>query len=161
MSTSFPELDLYYGLLSGMIFDIPYSICGLLSAVASRSNYRVLILGAFMALMSGTQIATACTTSFGVLVGMRWLFAMFAAMLEPTCYSLVADYFPSYRRAQANSFLAAGNYFGMGFSSASIILIKNLGWRKAQIVISGMGVLSGALALLFLREPRQEQKKKQ
>ena len=32
MSAAFPQLDLYYGMLSGMIFDIPYSISGLLAS---------------------------------------------------------------------------------------------------------------------------------
>lgn len=129
MSASFPQLDLYYGLVSGMVFDVPYSICGLMASMLCSSKYRVYVLGIFMMLMSLTQTATAMTTSFGVVVLMRWIFAMFGSCLEPMAFSLVADYFPSYRRAQANSCLNAANYFGMGFSSASIILIKNLGWR--------------------------------
>ena len=112
-----------------------------------------------MLFMSGTQVATALTTSFGFLFAARWIFAMFASSLEPLCYSIVGDYFPSYRRAQANSFLNAGNYFGMGCSSLSIILIKSLGWRKAQLVISGLGVLFGSMSLLFLREPRYGKEK--
>ena len=53
MGTSFPQLDLYYGLLSGLVFDVPYSICGLLMAGLCTSKYRVMILGAFMLSMSG------------------------------------------------------------------------------------------------------------
>lgn len=86
---------------------------------------------------------------------MRWLYAMFASAVEPLCYSLIADYFPSYRRAQANSFLQAGNYFGMGLSSASILLIKRFGWRLALTAISSVGLVVGSLSLLFLRDPRK------
>ena len=54
MSAAFPEMNVYYGMLSGMCFDIPYSICGLLSTVICSSRYRVAVLGVFVIIMSGT-----------------------------------------------------------------------------------------------------------
>ena len=54
MGTAFPEMNVYYGMLSGMCFDIPYSICGLLSTVICGFRYRVAVMGLFALFMSCT-----------------------------------------------------------------------------------------------------------
>ena len=155
ISAAFPEMNKYYGLLTGMVYDIPYSICGLLSTTLCQSTHRVGILGLFMILISSTQITSAWTSTFSVIILMRWVLAMFSSSLEPLCYSLTADYFPSYRRAKANAILQAGTYFGLGFSSVSILLIKQMGWRQALSVIGSIGVAAGLLSWTILKDPRR------
>lgn len=54
LSAAFPQLNLYYGFLNGMVYDVPYSICGLLASGVCSSRFRVAILGIVAIFMSST-----------------------------------------------------------------------------------------------------------
>ena len=70
-------------------------------------------------------------------------------------FSLVSDFFPADRRTTANSILSVANYIGIGLSSLSIILIKNVGWRKAYLAMGVLGLL-GSLGLIPFKNPKRE-----
>lgn len=160
MSSSFPQLDSYYGVLSGAAYTIPYSIVGLLSGYLTKSKRRVLLLGLIMITISVFQSITGVTTSFGILCLMRVLHGGLSAATNPLSFSIVADYFPPEKRGTANAVLSTGNFVGIALSSLSILGIKALGWRKSYQFMAVIGVMSGFFSLLMVREPPKKPSKK-
>lgn len=79
MSAAFPELHAWYGLLSGFIYDVPYSLFGLLSGYLCTTRHRVAITGILMILLSSTQVLTGVTTSFFTVVLMRFLHSVYSS----------------------------------------------------------------------------------
>ena len=93
MSLSFPQLDTYYGMLSGIAYNLPYSIFGLFAGYLTRFKNRGFILGIVTVIVSSFHLATGITQSFGVLVAMRFLHGAVCSVTGPLSYSLVADFF--------------------------------------------------------------------
>ena len=147
MSTSFPQLDQYYGFLSGLAYNLPYSICGLFAGYLTKSKKRSLLLGLVTILVSSFHFTTSVTTSFGVLCGMRFLHGAVCSVTGPLSYSLVADFFPPERRGTANAILTTGSFIGIALSSISILGIKSIGWRATYQVMAALGLLGGLLGL--------------
>lgn len=151
-------MDSYYGVLSGAAYTIPYSIVGLLSGYLTKSKRRVLLLGLIMMTISVFQSITGFTTSFGVLCLMRVLHGGLSAATNPLSFSIVADYFPPEKRGTANAVLSTGNFVGIALSSLSILGIKALGWRKSYQFMAVVGVITGFLSMLMVREPPKYKK---
>lgn len=94
IAKSYPELNLSYGLVSGFVYTIPYSIMGLfMGALADKYNRKVM-LSTIIILASFTQVLTGVVDSFFVLCGMRVLHGCFNSATNPLAYSLVSDIIP-------------------------------------------------------------------
>ena len=129
ISTAYPELDTYYGLLVGLAYTLPYSISGLYAGSLTRTyNRRAMMIGVITAL-SLFQISTGLFDSFLVLAIFRFLHGTISSAINPLAFSLVSDYFPANKRSTANAILSSANFVGIALSSMTILLIKNIGWR--------------------------------
>jgi MFS family permease len=84
---------------------------------------------------------------------MRVLLGVFTAACNPPALGLIRDYFPPNSRTLANSVFLASDYLGCCFSSLSIILIENYGWREDYEITGLFGIIFGAVALFYLKEP--------
>jgi len=78
---------------------------------------------------------------------------IFEAGTGPPAYSLIADYFPVEKRTTANSVYSLGIYIGQALSSLTTLLINNLGWQWAFIIIGIIGVCFGVIGAILIREP--------
>jgi MFS family permease len=154
MSSSFPQLDSYYGLLSGLAYNLPYSICGLFAGYLTKSKHRSMLLGIVTVLVSSFHLTTGITNSFGVLVAMRFLHGAICSVTGPLSYSLVADYFAPEVRGTANAILSTGSFIGIALSSISILCIKSAGWRNAYIFMGSVGILTGLLGMT-IKSPKK------
>lgn len=147
MSTSFPQLEQYYGFLSGLAYNLPYSICGLFAGYLTKTPKRSLLLGMVTILVSSFHFTTSLTTSFGVLCAMRFLHGAVCSVTGPLSYSLVADFFPPENRGTANAILTTGSFIGIALSSISILAIKSIGWRSTYQIMAALGIIGGLLGL--------------
>ena len=158
MATAFPQLQGYYGLLSGLFFTLPYSTVGLFAGALGKSKKRVLILGLLTMLVSSIHFTNGITSSFFIICLMRFLHGAFSSVINPLSFSLVADYFPPEKRGTANAILSTGNFLGVALSSITIILIKAAGWRATYGAMGVIGVAIGLLSAGAMKEPKPEQK---
>lgn len=100
------------------------------------------------------------TSTFGVLVAMRFLHGAVCSVTGPLSYSLVADYFPPEVRGTANAILTTGSFIGIALSSISILAIKQVGWRNSYRIMAAVGVIAGILGMTIKRPIRKYSKKK-
>lgn len=124
IAADYPPLKNWYGMLSGLIYTVPYSFAGLIAGNMSDKVNRKFFLGIVIMLASLTMGISGAVNSFAVLAVMRVFHAMMNSASNPLSFSLIADYFPPDKRATANSIIQAGNYLGVGVSSLSIMLIS-------------------------------------
>jgi MFS family permease len=91
---------------------------------------------------------------------MRVLCGAMNSATNPLTFSLVADYVRPERRATANSVLTASSYVGIAISSLSILMIKETGWRLSYMLMGLVGVVLGAITIIFIREPKRVAKQR-
>jgi len=94
IGAAFPEMASQYGLLSGPAFSISYAIAGIfMGLLVDKYNRKNLLAGACI-IWGLTQIISGSTSSFAVMIGMRFILGLFVSMVEPAAFSLMGDYFP-------------------------------------------------------------------
>ena len=155
ISTAYPQLDAWYGLLQGLIYTLPYASAGLIVGKMSDNVNRSVLLGTVVILASLTMGISGFVNSFAVLALMRIFHGMMNSATNPLSFSIICDYFPPDMRATANSIIQAGNYIGVGVSSLSILLISKYGWRTCYGMMAASGVILGLGAIAFIREPER------
>ena len=151
----YPQLQEYYGLLSGVLFALPLSVCTIFMGLATDKVSRKWLLGIGCISWSLIGCATGYFNSFMVFAVCRVALGITQATCNPAAYSLIRDMFPPNRRATANSIYSSGIYVGNAISSLCISLIKDFGWRQDFIIPGYVGVVFGVCGLLFLREPER------
>jgi MFS family permease len=156
LSTAFPQMDSYYGFLSGFAYTVPYSIFGLFSGYLTKSKQRNLMLCMIMIMTSCFHLTAGATTSFGVLCAMRILHGALSSATNPLSYSLVADYYPPEKRGTPNAILSTGNFVGIALSSISILLIKSFGWRTTYAIMGIVGIVPAVMGLFLINDPRKD-----
>jgi MFS family permease len=124
---------------------------GLLVDKVSRKK---LLCGAVIAFSMSTVIS-ATTSSFAVMLLMRFFLGALVSATEPAGFSMLGDLFPRTVRTTANSIVGTGSYLGSGLASFLIMIVGSYGWRAAYAVKGGFGILIGLSALLVLREPER------
>ena len=105
MSTFYPELKNWYGLLAGIVYTLPYAGFGLVAGKIADKVDRRLFLSIVVLLASATMGVSAVTSSFAVFSLMRVLHGALNSASNPLSFSLITDYFPPDRRATANSII--------------------------------------------------------
>lgn len=151
---AYPMMKEYYGLLSGLVYNIPYSLLGVVVGLyADKSNYRAKMLSLACLLWSSATVLQGTCDSFLVFSIMRFFHGGLHSINSPTAYSLISDYFPPDKRSTANSLFAAAIYVGTGLSSLNLLVLKEYGWREDLNIIGGLGMLIAFLALLIMEEP--------
>jgi len=91
--------------------------------------------------------------SFMVLFTLRIVLDVCQANVAPNAYGLISDYFPPETRTSANALYALGIYLGAGLTNFSILLIDNFGWRMSYVIVGAIGLGSGILAQIVIKEP--------
>jgi len=157
ISSAYPEMNTYYGLLVGLCYSVPYALSGLYAGSLTKGGNRKIMMIAVVSALSLFQITSGTVNSFLVLAVLRFFHGAVSSATKPLAFSLVADYFPQDKRSTANSILSGANFIGIALSSMTIILIKNIGWRASYCVMGGLGLLGAALAFTFIKNPERGQ----
>ena len=163
--------DTQISILMGFAFALFYTICGFpLGRLADSRSRRGLIAVGIILWSAATAACGLAKTYFQFLLG-RIAVGVGEAALNPAAYSLIADSFPSERRATAMSVYAMGIYLGSGaaFLLGGIVIdltaqtaSMTLPWvgelRTWQIIFLGFGAagIVFTLLLLAIKEPRRK-----
>lgn len=94
IKSDFPLLFENYALVAGPAFGIAYGTGGIFWGLLVDKFKRKYLLSAVCFLWSLTALVTGSTHSFAVLCLMRFLLGLCIAGTEPSCYSMLGDYFP-------------------------------------------------------------------
>ena len=155
IKSSFAPLAPNYALVAGPAFGIAYGTGGIFMGLLCDKFKRKYLLAAVCAMWSLTAIITGATNSFALLCFMRFCLGLCIAGTEPSCYSMLGDYFPARMRTTANSLLNTAHYIGAGIISLSVLMIQNYGWRNNYRLVGGMGLALSAMTFFFVKEPER------
>ena len=155
LKTFFPTLQAWYPLLSGPSFYFTYAISGVVWGILAQRMNRTRLLVVASGLWSAASIVSGWSVTLPMFAAMRVLSGMSQAAAMPLMYSLVNDFFPLRIRGTANSTLMAASWAGIGAAGLSIIAITALGWRNTYIAYGMISLAFGALAMLFVKEPKR------
>lgn len=111
----------------------------------------MLVIGV-MGFSLSTLVAGAAPTLL-VFAMARFFFGCFASAINVPIYEIVAANFPEERRSTANSFVDSGVYFGAGFASLMLLIIKNYGWRVMYFTMGSFGLLLAFLIMTLVKNP--------
>ena len=76
ISAAYPQLEIYYGLLSGAAFTLAHSIASLFAGQFADRNNRKMMLGISCILWSATTVASGVFNSFALLFVLRFVLGM-------------------------------------------------------------------------------------
>ena len=104
---------------------------------------------------SAITALTAASPNFPVLLGIRSALGFGQAVTEPSCASLLADYYPAEERGRAFSIQQCLLFIGFGLGIGLGGFVGNhFGWRWAFLIVGTPGVLI-AVAVYRMYEPRR------
>jgi predicted MFS family arabinose efflux permease len=149
--------DTQMGALGGIFFAAVYTILGIpIARVADKAN-RPWVMTISLALWSGFTVLSGYARNYGVLAISRAGVGIGEAGCSPTAHSLLADYFPQEKRATALAIYSMGISIGtlLGMAIGGIVA-EHYGWRNAFLVAGAPGLVFAVLAILTLREPRNQ-----
>ena len=147
--------DTQLGVLTGAVFALLFAFASIPIAWAADRVNRVWVLSLCATLWSLFTMVMGAATGFQQLVVARMGLAIGEAGCNPCAQSLIADYVPSERRAQALAIYAMG--VPAGLVAAGIVggqLADRFGWRAAFLVLGAVSLLVALLAAWVLPEPR-------
>lgn len=164
--------DAEMGVLYGLAFAAFYTLLGLpVARLADRSSRR-LIIGVGIAVWSVMTALSGLARSYDELLLARFGVGIGEAALAAPAASLLADYFPSSRRATALSVYSLGIYLGAGLANlVGGAVIARLGedatlvlplvgsiraWQAVFVVVGVPGLLIAAL-MATVREPARRE----
>lgn len=138
-------------------FILVYSLASPLAGWLGDRRSRTMLAGVGVALWSVATVGSGLATGFAVLLFARAVVGFGEASYAVVTPSLIADLYPSARRARALSVFYAAMPAGtaLGYMVGGFVG-THFGWRHAFFVAGGPGLLF-ALLLLLIREPRRGQ----
>lgn len=146
------ELEL--ALLGSTSFVIFYTVLGVPFGRLADRVHRVRMITAGLVVWSVFSGLTGFMHSFAGLFLCRLMVGVGEATLGPAAISLLADYFPASRRANANALYSAGVPVGAALAMfGGGALAQAFGWRGAFFGLGFPGVLLALLLLVIIREP--------
>ncbi|HMC42829.1 MAG TPA: MFS transporter [Acidimicrobiales bacterium] len=115
--------------------------------------HRTRTVGHTIVAWSGITALTAASPTFPVMLGIRSALGFGQAVSEPSCASLLADYYPLEQRGRAFSIQQCLVFLGFGLGIGLGGFVGNtFGWRWAFLLVPGVLI---AVAVYRLREPRR------
>jgi len=148
--------DTALGFLTGFGFAACFVIAGFpLARWADRGTRRSLI-AVCVGLWSLMTMASGLVTSFGQLALARVGVAFGEAGSAPAIASLIADYYPSSRRARAMAIVFTGPAIGvfLGLMLGGWIN-QSFGWRSAFFAVGAPGLLLALIVHFVVAEPER------
>ena len=144
--------DTELGLLTGFAFVLLYALAALPVASLADRTSKGLVLAGCLAVWSMATAACGLTKSYGQLLLARLGVGVGESGCQPIGYALIADYFPSEKRATPTGWFLVGNSLGItaGFMLGGW-LGQAYGWRTAFVVVGLPGLLLAAALALFTR----------
>ncbi|HLA94510.1 MAG TPA: MFS transporter, partial [Pyrinomonadaceae bacterium] len=144
--------DKSLGVLS-TAFTLLYAVVGIPFGRFADKFSRTKLLGIGVFLWSLFTALSGLVGSYRQLFLLRLGVGIGEATCSPTATSMIADMFPSEKRARAVSIFMLGLPIGIALSFAlSGTIAKEYGWRMAFIAAGVPGIFA-AIAALFIREP--------
>lgn len=154
-----PELNLSnteFGLITGLIFIVFYTIAGVFMGVLADRVNRTRLIAFGLAAWSALTAISGMAKGFVSLAIPRLFIGVGESIMTPTSMSLLSDRFPS-----KNIGFAAGFYYMAGpvGISTSLLIVAYLeplvGWRGCFYVLGGLGIVF-SLIMFFIKEtPRR------
>lgn len=148
--------DTELGLLTGFAFVFLYAFAALPVASLADRTSKGAVLSGCLAVWSLATAACGLTKSYAQLLIARLGVGIGESGCQPIGYALIADYFPSEKRATPTGWFVVGNSLGVtaGFMLGGW-LGQAHGWRTAFIIVGLPGLLLAVvLALFTYRHPR-------
>jgi predicted MFS family arabinose efflux permease len=146
--------DTQLGMLTGLMFALFYTVCGIpVAALADRSN-RVRVMAWACGVWSLFTALCGLATGFATLAAARIGVGVGEAGGSAPSYSIIADYFPPEKRGIGLAIYSLGVPLGtiVGAFSGGWIA-QHYGWRAAFLALGIAGVVLAPLIPLFVREP--------
>ncbi len=146
--------DADLGFLTGFAFALFYAIAGIpIARLADRSSRRrIIALG--LAAWSLATAAQALVANFWQLALARVSVGVGEASTSPCAHSLIADLFAPARRATALGIYTLGGHLGMWLGmAAGGLLVEQMPWRQAFLLVGAPGLLLALLVPRVLPEP--------
>ena len=154
-----PELDLSnteYGLLTGLVFLIFYSVAGLYMGMLADTVNRTRLISFGVTLWSALTAASGLAWNFVSMAIPRMFIGVGESILTPSAMSLLADRFPQSRLGFAAGFYYIGAPLGAG---GSFLLAGYLGpiigWRNCFYLLGGIGIVLAAIVFFVRETPRR------
>ncbi len=146
--------DTQLGMLTGLLFALFYTTCGIpVAALADRYN-RVRIVAIAAAVWSLFSAACGLASGFGSLALARIGVGAGEAGGSPPSYSIISDYFPPRQRGIGLAIYSLGVPFGtMAGAASGAWIASHYGWRIAFLVLGGVGLVLAPLLCFLIREP--------
>lgn len=146
--------DTQLSLMGGLAFALFYTFLGVPIAMLADRKSRVWIMTVALALWSAMTALCGVAQNFTQLFLARLGVGVGEAGGVAPAYSLIADYFPSEKRARALSIYS----FGIPIGSALGILLGGvltsyLDWRSAFLIVGASGLFLAPLLRLTVRDP--------
>ena len=154
-----PDLGLSnteYGLLTGLVFLIFYSVAGLYMGMLADTVNRTRLISFGVTLWSALTAASGLAWNFVSMAIPRMFIGVGESILTPSAMSLLADRFPQSRLGFAAGFYYIGAPLGAG---GSFLLAGYLGpiigWRNCFYLLGGIGIVLAAIVFFVRETPRR------
>ena len=154
-----PDLSLSnteYGLLTGLVFLIFYSVAGLYMGMLADTVNRTRLISVGVTLWSALTAASGLAWNFVSMAIPRMFIGVGESILTPSAMSLLADRFPQSRLGFAAGFYYIGAPLGAG---GSFLLAGYLGpiigWRNCFYLLGGIGIVLAAIVFFVRETPRR------
>ncbi len=146
--------DTQLALLGTTSFVIFYTLLGIPFGRMADRGSRVKIIACGVIVWSLFSGLTAFADGFWSIFFCRVMVGVGEATLGPAAISLLADYFPPFRRATVTSIYSMGIAIGAGLAALLGGSLSQFGWRTAFLIVGFPGIAIGIL-VFFLREPER------
>jgi len=146
--------DTQLGLLGGLYFALLYTVMGIPIARLAERYSRVNIIAVSMIVWSAFTAACGMAQNYLTLSILRFGVGVGEAGLAAPAHSLISDYFPARRRAQALSVFSAG--VPIGTMTGAIVggwLATEFSWRVAFVGVGLPGILVAIIIKMLMKEP--------
>ena len=100
-----------------------------------------------------SSLIAGFSNSLALFAAMRFTFGLCASAINTPIYQMIAANFPVEYRSTANAIENSGYWFGAGFASFMVLIIKKFGWRMMYYIMGSTGIALGLIALIFLKNP--------
>ena len=145
-----------YGLLTGFVFLIFYSVMGLFMGALADNVNRVKLIAGALAVWSALTALSGLARGFVSIAVPRAFIAIGESAMAPSALSLLADRFPRKNLGFACSIYYLGIPLGVSLSYfVAGVLAPEIGWRACFYLLGGIGLALALVTLLFKDDYRR------